>query len=444
VAEQYRITGGTAIAISSSVEEGVRRGALPADAALPTVRALAAELAVSPATVSAAYQRLRQRGIVLTAGRHGTRVRSATPIAVMRFGRLGPVPHGVRDLMTGEPDPALLPSLSPALQAVAAELAAGAPPMRYSTAGPLPELLALARQRMPELPDSASYTVVAGALDGMDRLFTARLRPGDRVAVEDPGWAALLDLLAAHGLVPVSMRVDSDGPTEAGVRAVLASGVSAVIVTARAQNPTGAAISSDRARALRPLLRDTFVIEDDHAAELAGLPLHPLVGSGASWAFLRSVSKPYGPDLRCAVLAGDAETVSRVEGRLRLDAGWVSSLLQRTVVQLWRSPEVAEAITAAGRTYDERRNALITAFAQVGVTATGRTGINVWVPVPDETQAVSSLRDAGYAVAPGHLYRIASPPAIRITIAGLTDAEVQPLAEAVAAALAPLTRGVSR
>ncbi|MDI1459385.1 aminotransferase class I/II-fold pyridoxal phosphate-dependent enzyme [Catellatospora sp. KI3] len=441
---QYLITGNSAIAISDSVEAGVRHGALAPGAALPSVRALAAELAVSPATVAAAYQRLRDRGIVVTAGRHGTRVRAVTPIAATRAARASmPVPSGLRDLAAGDPDPRLLPNLGPILREVADELAARDGAVGYAEGEPLPELLALARQRLPELPGDASYTLVSGALDGLDRLLAARLRPGDRVAVEDPGWAALLDLVAAQGLVPVSMPVDDQGPTVAGVRAALAAGARAAVVTARAQNPTGGAVSADRAAELRPLLRDVFVIEDDHAGELADVPLHP-VGGGATWAFLRSAAKPYGPDLRCAVLAGDAETVSRVEGRLRLGAGWVSTVLQRTLLRLWRDPGIGAGIEAAGRAYDQRRSALVTALARHGVAASGRTGINVWVPVPDETRAVASLRDAGYAVTPGHVYRTATGPGIRLTAATLGLDEVEPLAAAVAAALAggpaPITR----
>jgi DNA-binding transcriptional MocR family regulator len=92
-----------------------------------------------------------------------------------------------------------------------------------------------------------------------------------------------------------------------------------------------------RALALRALLRgtDVLVIEDDHAAELSPVPLHALAGAGRHWAFLRSVSKPYGPDLRLAVLAGDEATVARVAGRMRVGTGWVSSILQRSVVRLW-------------------------------------------------------------------------------------------------------------
>ncbi len=422
----------------------MRGGGLAPGDALPSVRALATELSVSPATVAAAYQRLRDRGIVVTAGRNGTRVRPVTPIAAGRAGRAVPLPAGMRDLSDGEPDPVLLPSLAPVLHAVAAELAAGEITLlRYAEGGPLPELLAHARTRLPELPGAAAHTLVSGALDGLDRLLAARLRPGDRVAVEDPGWAALLDLVAARGLVPVSMPVDDEGPTEQGVRAALAAGARAAIVTVRAQNPTGASVSAARAAALRPLLRDVFVVEDDHAGELAAVPSHPVAG-GAHWAYVRSASKPYGPDLRCAVLAGDPETVSRVAGRLRLGPGWVSGLLQRTLLELWRDPAAQRAVAAAGRVYDERRDALVAALRRRGVAVSGRTGINVWVPVPDETGAVTALRDAGFAVAPGHMFRTAAGPGIRITVATLRADEVEPLAAAVAAAVLPAPGAVLR
>ncbi len=421
----------------------MRRGVLVPGDALPSVRALAEELSVSPATVAAAYQRLRDRGIVVTAGRHGTRVRPVTPIATGRAVRPLPLPAGVRDLSDGEPDPALLPDLAPVLRHVADAFAAGETPLRYADAGPLPELIDHARTRLPELPDGAEYTLVSGALDGIDRLLGARLRPGDRVAVEDPGWGALLHLIAALGLVPVSMPVDDEGPLPDGVRAAVAAGARAAVITTRAQNPTGAAVSAARARELRPLLRDVFVIEDDHAGELAAVPSHPVAG-GAHWAFVRSASKPYGPDLRCAVIAGDAETVSRVAGRARLGPGWVSGLLQRTLLGLWQDPAAQRTVARAGRVYDERRSALVEALRRRGVAASGRTGINVWVPVPDETGAVTALRDAGWAVVPGHVYRTVTGPGIRITVATLRPDEVEPLAEAVAAAVLPSPAAVLR
>jgi DNA-binding transcriptional MocR family regulator len=435
---QYQVVGSTALEISGSVEAGVRDGRLAPGDLLPSVRGLAGALGVSPATVAAAYRMLRGRGVVETAGRAGTRVR-ARPALQPRQARRLPAPPGVLDLSAGEPDPRLLPSLRAALHRL------DGAPVGYTGSGPLPELLDLARQRLKPVP-AAVLTVTGGALDGIERALTAHLRPGDRVAVEDPGWANLLDLVAALGLTAVPVPVDDDGPTESGLRAALAGGVAAAIVTTRAQNPTGAAVTRRRSAALRALLKGhpgVLVIEDDHAAELSPVPLHPLAGATGSWAFVRSVSKPYGPDLRLAVVAGDEATVARVEGRMRVGAGWVSTMLQRLVIDLWRDPSVPALVRAAADSYAERREALLAALRSRGLVAHGRTGINVWVPVADETAALARLRDDGYAVSPGSLYRVAAPPGLRITVSPLDPAQVEPLAGAVARAVRPVAGGPS-
>jgi DNA-binding transcriptional MocR family regulator len=429
---RYQIEGRSAADIVFSVEAGLRGGHLAPGAALPPVRGLAGDLGVSPATVAAAYRSLRERGVVETAGRNGTRVRARPPLQLREARRLPP-PPGALDLSAGEPDARLLPPLTDALRRL------DGAPVTYASAGPLPALLDAARPRLAPV-DARLLTVTGGALDGIERALAAHLRPGDRVAVEDPGWANLLDLVAALGLTPVPVPVDDDGPVEAGLREALAAGVHAVVVTTRAQNPTGAAVTRDRCRALRRLLTarpDVLVVEDDHAAELSSVPLHPLAGATRSWAFVRSVSKPYGPDLRLALLAGDEATVARVEGRLRVGTGWVSTVLQRLVLDLWRDPSVPALVARAAGSYAARREALLAALRSRGLTAVGRTGINVWVPVTDETGAVTRLRDDGFAVAPGALYRLASGPGLRITVSPLDADDVEPLADAVARAVRP-------
>jgi DNA-binding transcriptional MocR family regulator len=406
---QYQPVGSTAAEISGSVEAAVRGGRLAPGAALPPVRGLAGTLGVSPATVAAAYRVLRDRGVIETAGRAGTRVRARPPVQARQAHRLS-APPGVLDLSAGEPDPRLLPDLGAALRRL------DGAPVGYRASGCLPELLELARERLKPVVAPA-LTVTGGALDGIERTLAAHLRPGDRVAVEDPGWANLLDLIAAAGLTADPVGVDDDGPTEAGLRAALAGGVDAVVVTTRAQNPTGAAVAHRRAVALRRLLARyprVLVIEDDHAAELSPVPLYPLAGATGSWAFVRSVSKPYGPDLRLAVLAGDEATVARVEGRMRAGAGWVSTVLQRLVVDLWLDPAVAPLVEAAAASYAGRREALLAALRSRDLTAHGRTGINVWVPVADETAALTRLR---------------------ITVSPLEPARIEPLADAVARAV---------
>ncbi|MFG3300870.1 aminotransferase class I/II-fold pyridoxal phosphate-dependent enzyme [Micromonospora chersina] len=444
MAARYQISGSSSAAISASVETGIRAGDLAPGDALPAVRALAVELGVSPATVAKAYQELRQRGLVVTAGRHGTRVRPRPPVASRRSALMPPPLPGARDVSAGNPDSRLLPPLGPHLAALAAEFRA---PGGYAASAVLPELAVAARDRLAaDGVPADEITVTGGALDGIERLLAAHLRPGDAVAVEDPGWANLLDLVAALGLRAIGVPVDDEGPTAPGVRAALAAGARALIVTSRAQNPTGAAVSADRATELRTLLAgraDLLLIEDDHAAELARVPLHPLAGATPAWAFVRSVSKPYGPDLRLAVLAGDEATVARVAGRARVGAGWVSTVLQRLVLALWRDPATAGLVRRAAESYERRRDGLVDALAARGLAAHGRTGINVWVPVPDETVAVTALRDAGWSVAPGALNRIAAAPGVRITVSTLDEAELGPLADAVARAVRPSPAGFS-
>ncbi len=156
---------------------------------------------------------------------------------------------------------------------------------------------------------------------------------------------------------------------------------------------------------------------------------------------MRSVAKAYGPDLRLAVLTGDGVTVDRVRGRQRLGPGWVSLLLQRAVARLWADGSVDPRTVAAA--YGGRRDALIDALARRGVAAHGRSGMNVWVPVPDETGAVARLLHAGWAVAPGARFRMSAAPGVRITVSTLTAEETGRLADAVAAALGPPPSGAT-
>ena len=76
--------------------------------------------------------------------------------------------------------------------------------------------------------------------------------------------------------------------------------------------------------------------------------------------------------------------------------------------------------------------------------ARGRSGINIWVSTSDESGAVAALRDLGYAVAPGSLYRLAAPPGFRISVGALALSRVDAVADAVARAVGPVTGVLTR
>ncbi|MFE6486411.1 aminotransferase class I/II-fold pyridoxal phosphate-dependent enzyme [Streptomyces sp. NPDC057757] len=433
---EYRIEGRRAAEIAASVERAVGSGELEPGRLLPPMRELAAQLGVNPNTVAAAYRTLRERGVIETDGRRGSRVRSKPATTGRDYIRVE-VPDGVRNLADGNPDRALLPGLAEAFAAAAQR--SDREPVMYGEAAVEPELARLARVELDAdaVPDGP-VVVTSGSLDAIERVLVAHLKPGDAVAVEDPGWGGLLDLVPALGLRVVAVGVDEEGPVPEDVRRALDAGARALVVTDRAQNPTGAAVSATRARALRAVLGEypeTLLVEDDHGHRIVDLPLHPLAGTTRHWALVRSVAKAYGPDLRLAVLTGDPVTVDRVHGRQRLGPGWVSHLLQRTVVHLWTGGAVD--VPAVAASYERRRAALIAALGERGVAAQGRSGMNVWVPVPDETGAVARLLHAGWAVAPGARFRVSAPPGLRITVSTLTPGDIEPLADAVAAAVAP-------
>ncbi|MEU6350737.1 aminotransferase class I/II-fold pyridoxal phosphate-dependent enzyme [Streptomyces sp. NPDC047072] len=434
--EGYRIEGRRAAEIAASVERAVGAGELAPGQLLPPMRELALELGVNPNTVAAAYRTLRERGVIETAGRRGSRVRSKPATTGREYIRVA-VPAGVRDVANGNPDPALLPPLTPAF-AAAAERADRAPVL-YGEATVDPELARLARAALDvDGVPAGPLALACGSLDVIERVLAAHLKPGDTVAVEDPGWGSLLDLIPALGLRTAPVGVDDEGPRADDVRRALESGARALIVTDRAQNPTGASVTAARARALRSVLQEhpeTLLIEDDHGHGIVDLPLHPLAGVTRHWAFVRSVAKAYGPDLRLAVLTGDETTVDRVHGRHRLGPGWVSHITQRAVAHLWSTGVLDTAKVATE--YRTRRDRLIEALAARGVEAHGRTGLNVWIPVPDETGAVARLLHAGWAVAPGARFRMSAPQGIRVTVAALTGEETVRLADAVAAAVGP-------
>jgi len=422
------LSGRRAGEISASVEAAIRSGALAPGEALPPVRRLAEHLSVSPTTVGAAYRDLQIRGVVTASGRRGTRVSPRPPLGHQLA---APVPPGVRNLAGGNPDPAFLPDLGGALARLR-------PRQRlYGEPAHEPELLELAAGLFAADGISPDFLLaVGGALDGIERVLMAHLRPGDRVGVEDPGYPPVFDLLLGLGLVPVPVAVDDRGLEPDALEGALRRPLAALVLTPRAQNPTGAALDAQRARELRDLLadrQDVLVVEDDHAGPVAGAPAHTLGGDPLErWAVIRSFSKSLGPDLRLAVMSGDPVTVSRVEGRQQLGVGWVSHLLQELVVALWRNERVQRLMSEGAASYGERRHALVGALAAQGIAAHGRSGFNVWVPVPDEQAALQALLDRGWAAVAGERFRLRSHPAIRVSIGQLDPGE----APAVAAALA--------
>ncbi|HUH08232.1 MAG TPA: aminotransferase class I/II-fold pyridoxal phosphate-dependent enzyme [Egibacteraceae bacterium] len=410
--------------IAAAVSRLITTGEFKPGERLPTVRALARELRISPSTVSEAWQTLAALGAIESRGKLGTFVLDgAGARGPSRFRRITEGPGHFRlDLSTGTPDPELLPDLRPAL----ARVGSRALTHSYLEDPVLPALEELLAATWPFAPQA--LTVVNGALDALDRVASHVVRFGDAVAVENPCFAPLVDLLEQLGARLVPLDLDAEGIVAASLEAALAHKPVALFLQPRAHNPTGISMSRRRAKALAAVLRgvDLTIVEDDHAGDICEAPDVSLgVHMPERTVHIRSYSKSHGPDLRIAAVGGRRDVIDAVVARRLLGAGWTSRLVQSLLVELLSDPASVDAVAAARDAYARRRAALRAALAERGVRSTLGDGINLWVEVASERSALLMLAALGIGVAPGAPFIVAPLDGehIRVTFAEVRDGE---------------------
>jgi len=403
------IRGGTANEIAESLRERMERGLLGAGDALPPVRALAEALDVNRNTVMAAYRQLAQAGLVVSRGRAGTHVTGPATVAQDGFA----ADTVLRDVGTGNPDPARIPDPTSALTRIVGR------PVLYGEPVIDRDLEAWADEWMraalpPEKP--MRLTITSGASDAIDRLLSTYLTRDDGVALEDPCFLASLNTvrLGGYRAVPVP-----------------------------AQNPTGASITERRAGQLRAELAAhpyVLVIEDDHFSLLSRMPHASVIPSDHErGALVRSVSKFLGPDMCLAVTASDPETGSRLAQRLSPGTTWVSHLLQRLTHALVTDPEVRSGIEAAAVHYAERNAAFAEALRSAGLTVSTGDGLNLWVRMPSPARDVcGQLMRRGWLARPGDEFLLSDDAArfhLRLTVHDLTKTDAASLRRDLLAAI---------
>jgi DNA-binding transcriptional MocR family regulator len=427
---------GSAVKLAQAIEGLVREGRIAPEELLPPVRDVARALGVSPGTAAAAYKALRVQGVVATDRRRGTRV-LPRPAEYLDT----PSPAGTVDLQIANPDPSLLPDLRRAFSSLRPggecyngdHLDAGlAAQMRASFEG--------------DGIDASNLVVTSGAIGAIYRTLRATVIAGEKVAVEDPGFNDHHASVRSLSMLPVPVAVDDEGMRPEELSAALRAGARAVILTPRFQSPTGAALTRGRAAALREVLArhpDVAVLLDDYASMICETRYQDCLGKGRSrWMVVRSFNKVIAPDLRVAVAAADGETADRLRREQWLTDGWVSGFLQRAAAVALGSRSTQALLARARKAYSSRREALLQALAERGVHAHGVTGLNVWIPVAGEADAVRGLLERGWCVRAGARFRLRSGPAIRITTAKLSPEQAERLADDLRQVLqGPRSRG---
>ena len=435
-----RLRAGTSRGLADAVSSAIRDDVLVDGDRMPPIRLVAQTLRLSPTTVTSAWALLVRGGLLHTDGRRGTVVAIRSGAA---RGPAGSRPTRYRqavdrtslfevDLATGMPDPALLPGLTTALRSIPERRVLNS----YLDDDVLPELVDVLRQDWPYSPDR--FTIVDGAMDAMDQVVTHLLRFGDKVVVEHPGFPPLLDRLESVGVQFIGVGLDGQGMLVDELKAALDLGVRLIFLQPRAQNPTGVSYSTDRIAELADLLggADVVIVEDDSTGAISTSPAVS-VGQAlpAQTLHIRSFSKSHGPDLRLAAMSGPATLIDHITERRRLGQGWTSRLLQSALLDLLTRPESLDEVARAREIYAQRRANLVTALAGEGVEVTARDGINIWLPVLDETAALLRLAAHRIGAAAGRPFaaRPGGAPHLRITCGMIGSGHEQIAAELAAA-----------
>ncbi|MFJ6570183.1 PLP-dependent aminotransferase family protein [Streptomyces sp. NPDC091292] len=264
-------------ALADGVRLLVLEGRVPVGARLPAERELALSLAVSRTTVAAAYEELRTEGFLESRRGAGswTSVPAGNPLPARGLEPLPPEALGSMIDLGCAALPAPEPWLTRAVQGALEEL----PPYAHThgdyPAG-LPALRAMIASRytargIPTMPEQIMVTTGAmGAIDAICHLFAGR---GERIAVESPSYANILQLMREAGarLVPVAMGDGLDGWDVDRWRQVLRDAAPRLAyVVADFHNPTGALADEDQRRRLVDAARaaGTVLVVDETMNEL--------------------------------------------------------------------------------------------------------------------------------------------------------------------------------
>lgn len=436
--------------LAQALREAIRGGRLAAGSTLPPSRAFADDLGCSRWVVSQAYAQLAAEGYLAATAGSGTRVRDlqrADPaVAAGPPPASPPAGGGIPvDLAPGLPDLRAFPlrRWMTAVRAGAASMSAadlgyphplGHPRLRHVLA----EYLARVRGAQ---ADPADVVITAGATDAIGLLCRTLKQHGHAaVAVEDPGWHRLRDVLATAGLAAVPVPVDDEGmragllPAQPGVRAA--------IVSPAHQFPSGAVLSPARRAALLDWARenDGLIIEDDYDAAFRydRRPVGALQGAArSSVALVGSVTKTLSPAVGIGWMMVPPALIPLLRAAVVRPSG-PPVLDQLAFAAFVETGSYHRHLRASRLRYRSRRDRLVEALAgqlpDCGV-AGAAAGLHLLLRLPAGTDAAAVVRQAaaaGVRVANLDTYRFAARPAEPGLVLGYGNLADHQVAAAVA------------
>ena len=374
--------------IHQQIYDGLRGaildGRLAPGQRVPSTRSLAEDLSVSRLPVLSAYDQLRHEGYLEARTGSGTFVSAAIPDDLLAPaespGAATPrPPPRPRDEGGLGPFRMSLPALDRFPHASWSRLVAGrARALRPSDmaygdpAGLVPLRVAVAnhlRAARAVRCEVEQVLIVSGSQAAARLAATVLLRPGERVAMEEPGPPPIRAALGAEGAEVVPIPVDEEGLSLAALQR-RAARVRAVYVTPSHQYPLWTSMTAARRLALLDWAhrQGAWLLEDDYDSEFryVSRPLGALQGMDAHGRviYIGTFSKVLFPALRVGYVVLPWPLHQRfVDAREAFDL-FSPTLYQLALADFLREGHFARHLRRMRAVYRARRDALLTGLAR--------------------------------------------------------------------------------
>jgi GntR family transcriptional regulator/MocR family aminotransferase len=378
-------TGEKTVRVYCALRAAIMDGRLPVGHRLPATRALAADLGLARNSIATAYERLVAEGYLVSrvgAGTYVAPVRDepaprrapADPLRPRAGWSFTPLPTGAAgprprfDFRAGIPDARLFPFDS-WRRLVAAELRLRAnDPGDYAEPSGHPALrAAIARyvgySRSVRAAES-DVLVTNGSQHALDLIGRVLLRPGDVVAVEEPGYPPARRLFASLGARVVGVPVDGNGL----VVDALPGAARVVYATPSHQFPLGVSMSLARRHALLDWAgrRQAAIVEDDYDSEFrfSARPLEPLysLDTVGRVLYVGTFSKTMLPSMRTGFVLAPAALREALVAARQLGDGYGQVAVQAALARFIDEGQLARHLRRAGKAYADRRARIIAAL----------------------------------------------------------------------------------
>ncbi|MBH9577070.1 MocR-like pyridoxine biosynthesis transcription factor PdxR [Inhella proteolytica] len=479
---------GRSRALYEEVRARIADGSFAAGSALPSTRALAAERGLSRATVSGVYEQLAADGFIesragaasrVAAGAAVPPVRSSADTALLagQAALAGPL-SAIGEHMAGLQFPAPVPPRPGEIDFGYGALSG----QDFPTAAWLKALRAVERQRSPRLAYEdplgnlalrralqahlaqtrglrcalEQLMIVSGSQQALDLCARLLVNPGDRVAVENPGYRIAHHAFEAYGARLLCVDVDAQGLRTAQLAALGPARLA--YVTPTHQFPLGAFLPIARRLQLLDWAAQhrAWVIEDDYDSEYryALRPEATLQSLDTQGRVIHvgTFSKTLSPQLRLGYLVLPPALVQPFAAAKRLSDRHAATGPQRTLARMLEDGSYSRHVRRLRRLQQARQRALVEALqrhlgdqAELQGAAAG-LHLVLWLPglrASQEAALVAAALARGVRVyALGPYFHPHSPAASRERPAGLVmgyalleleriDVGVRRLAEAV-------------